>query len=673
LFAPIAPTVRVHAVGERVADDPALHPPVTVGLETVAWQHVGFGDSAIAATSYASKRLHRDRLVPVPGGAVNAALSQVIDAAPYRGRLVRLSGKLRTARHGQGQLWLRVDRAKGPGFIDDMVDQPVTSESWREVEIVAPVDDDATQIVLGTVMHGTGTVWYDDLALAARTADGTWAPIALGDGGFEDPDPIGAWHAGVSRPNRPASLEGWRVTLDHDRPATGASALRVEQATQRQTAELFAESPAAGDSVEIDLGAGLQARVPIALYSRDGHTLGDSVERARSSQATPVVNHAGYDPIAGIADVIVVWNVLGQFWPYWDLFTIDWSAELDRALAGALADRSIDQHVTTLRRLLAAAPDGHSRVRCSGEAARAYPPFVVESVGDAVVVTASADPQIARGDEIVAIDGQPIAPVVAAHEAVVSGSPQWRRAVAMTWLGLGPLEAKLALRLRRADRTFDVTVARIDRDDLAEPDGHPPIDRLGDGVYYVDLSRVSSDDVTAVIGKLASAPGVVFDVRGAPSTGEEVLAHLLTRYDDAQWLAVPHRIRPDSPTRPAAWVREGWELSPLAPHIAGRVAFVGGPFSKSYAESILGLAAYYHLGEIVGAPTAGANGNIAEIAAPTGCRAVFTGRKVTRPDGSQFHQLGVLPTISARRTIAGITAGRDEVLERALAYVRTGK
>jgi C-terminal processing protease CtpA/Prc len=84
----------------------------------------------------------------------------------------------------------------------------------------------------------------------------------------------------------------------------------------------------------------------------------------------------------------------------------------------------------------------------------------------------------------------------------------------------------------------------------------------------------------------------------------------------------------------------------------------------------MGLVDYYHLGTIVGAATAGANGDIAQISSPTGCDTTFTGRLVTRPDGSRHYLLGIQPTISVSRTIAGVAAGRDEVLDRAMAYVR---
>ena len=86
----------------------------------------------------------------------------------------------------------------------------------------------------------------------------------------------------------------------------------------------------------------------------------------------------------------------------------------------------------------------------------------------------------------------------------------------------------------------------------------------------------------------------------------------------------------------------------------------------------MALVEYYHIGEIVGAPTAGTNGDIAEVTLPSGCATTFTGRRVTRIDGRPSHLIGILPTIPAERTLAGVRSSRDEVLEKALAYVRTG-
>ena len=676
LFALIAPTVQIRHAGETFSDDSALHSASTAGVDVIAWQHKGYGDSTIA-TGYASKRLHRGLRAAQPGPRF-AALSQTIDAIPFRNSRVRLRGKLRTAHHARGQLWLRVDRGDSAGFFDNMIRHPVVSETWVQAEIVGTVDADATRITFGELNAGVGTVWYDDLELSVETKDGTWQSIEIQDGGFEAADPLNSWRPSGNTSATGGALEGWNVTIDHSLPASGASSLRIEKAVTMVTQELFEQAPAAGESVDIELGSGLRARVPLALYSKEGRTIGDDPERAQHVQATyRLPAQPGFDVLTGVADVIVLWNVLEHFWPYWSTVSLDWSGMLDAALAQALDDRDIERHVATLDRLSTGAPDGHIGVSCPGESDYGYPPFALDLAESQIIVTASADPAVKRGDVLLSIDGRPAAQRLADERALISGSPQWRALRALQRLGRGRPGSVLELRLLRDKHELDVTARRIDHSVLEDP-SHAAIAHLDDGIYYIDTSRAALMDINAEMSHLAAASGIIFDFRNPPKHNHEVLSHILARSDAPKgWEAIPLIIRPDTASAPASWEDTSNgnmpQLSVQQPHIGGRVALLIGPAAISYAESVLSLVEYYHLGEIVGSPTAGTNGDIAEIGLPTGCTTRFTGRRVTKPDGRRQHLIGIQPTIPASRTIAGILEQRDEVLEKALSSIRSAK
>jgi C-terminal processing protease CtpA/Prc len=662
LIAPFAPTVRI-----ATSDELRLATVVNmVSDEQVAWEHVGFGDSSLI-TVYASKRRHRTRTVAVPG-APAAELSQVIDATALRGARVRFRGKLRVASPGQGRLTLRVDRGDQSGFADTMAGRPVVNPEWEQVEIIGKVDLDATKVHVGTIMTGGGTVWYDSLELAVESTTGAWLPVELEDGDFEAKNALARWR-GVEND----ALEGWKVTLDHDHPASGATSLRVEPAMNTIVNELFPDAPNPGETVDVDLGSGLHARVPITLSSRRGHTLGD--DPARVSRATSFSAHPadGFDWLGGVADVIVAWNALEHFWPYWDLTAADWNAALDDALRAALSDRTVEAHQTTLRRLSAVAADGHAGTSCPGSVPRARPPFLVDVVENQVVVTATGDQAIAVGDVIVSLDGKAAADRLADGQALVSGSSQWRRTRARSQFGMGPTGSKLDLRLRRGTRELEVSVPRGSY--VLHEFARPAIERLADDTYYVDLSRAELSEIDAMATTLAAARGVVFDLRAYPNVEIGVLSYLLTRPARiSAGMAIPHVIRPDHVANAVtSWETSEDELPPREPHFRGRVAFLTGPGAISLAETMLAMVERDHLGAIVGSPTAGTNGNIAEVILPTGCRTRFTGLRVNRPDGSRFHLIGIQPTIPVGRTIAGVAAGRDEVLERGLAYVRTGQ
>ncbi len=75
----------------------------------------------------------------------------------------------------------------------------------------------------------------------------------------------------------------------------------------------------------------------------------------------------------------------------------------------------------------------------------------------------------------------------------------------------------------------------------------------------------------------------------------------------------------------------------------------------------------------IGSPTAGANGDVTVMRLPGGLRMSFTGQEVRHVDGKQLQTVGIQPQIKIRPTVAGIRAGKDELLDRALAYIASGR
>jgi C-terminal processing protease CtpA/Prc len=73
--------------------------------------------------------------------------------------------------------------------------------------------------------------------------------------------------------------------------------------------------------------------------------------------------------------------------------------------------------------------------------------------------------------------------------------------------------------------------------------------------------------------------------------------------------------------------------------------------------------------KFVGTPTAGANGDVTTLVLPGGLSMSFSGHSIRHADGRQLQRVGLVPDLLVKPTIAGIRAGRDEVLERALAWV----
>jgi C-terminal processing protease CtpA/Prc len=180
------------------------------------------------------------------------------------------------------------------------------------------------------------------------------------------------------------------------------------------------------------------------------------------------------------------------------------------------------------------------------------------------------------------------------------------------------------------------------------------ISDLENEVWYVDLTRATDKELDKALPDLASAKGIVFDMRGYPRVSAAWFSHVTrTPLSSAQW-HIPEVNRPGE----MVFERSGeWDLQPKEPYLAAKKVFLTNGGAISYAESTMGIVENYKLGEILGETTAGTNGNVNPLTLPGGYTITWTGMKVLKHDGSQHHGVGIRPTIPVSRTQAGVAAG----------------
>jgi C-terminal processing protease CtpA/Prc len=106
------------------------------------------------------------------------------------------------------------------------------------------------------------------------------------------------------------------------------------------------------------------------------------------------------------------------------------------------------------------------------------------------------------------------------------------------------------------------------------------------------------------------------------------------------------------------------------PHYKGKTVMLINELAGSQAEHSGLFFEAANGTRFIGSPTAGANGDITNFTVPGGIRITFSGHGVRHADGRQLQRVGLLPDIEVRPTIQGIREGRDEVLERAIEYLK---
>ena len=670
LFLPVAPTAVIYRTGEAPSESRMSAPEVTPGLKVVAWQHRGLGFGR-GNSPYMSVRVNRENILWTGMGA--GILTQGIDARGIRGKEIRLRAQVKASVQGAGnqaQLWLRVDREGNKmGFFDNMEDSPILSPEWREYEITGKVDEDALMVFFGAILNGNGQAWWDGFQMWVKEENKSWKPMDISNPGFEE-------ESGGQIPLYwSAQSPGYKYTVKDETPAEGKNCLLLECSSVKYSGKLYAEHPQIGEAVVKELDAGLSCRIPLALYSDDRGTRGSKNSAAFDSLVSKLESYqigrlTANLEVVHLADVIIAWNIFQHFYPYFDVLRVNWDEELTRALTAALSDANEEAFFETLSRMVAALGDGHGNVMHKSRFALAGFPIRAVWVENQLVVTASEDSQhFQRGDIIQSIDGVGSEQVLLQTEELFSGSPQWKRFKACQQFCLGEEGSPVRFKIRRGKEVLEFEVERRFRGLIAEPKA-PSIHELSKGVYYIDLDRATWDEIRPQLDALARAKGVIFDLRGYPKGNHEIICHLLTEKDTSNaWMQIPQIIYPDR-EKITGYQKMGWNLMVKEPHIEGKVIFITDGRAISYAESFLSFIEYYKLGEIVGQPTAGANGNVNPFSLPGGYMISWTGMKVQKHDGSQHHLIGIRPTVPAERTIRGIAEGRDELLERALAIVR---
>ena len=162
-----------------------------------------------------------------------------------------------------------------------------------------------------------------------------------------------------------------------------------------------------------------------------------------------------------------------------------------------------------------------------------------------------------------------------------------------------------------------------------------------------------------------NTPGVILDMRGYPVGGAFGLVGRLARPDSPPAF-VGGSVRYDG-TSASFSLEESLATEEVpGPGYAGRVVVLADGSTQSAAEHVCALLESSLDVTFVGSRTSGANGGVTRTILPGGIVVNFTGQSMRLRDGSRLQRVGIVPDVEVEPTLAGIRAGRDEVLERAV-------
>ncbi len=650
----------------------------------------------------------------------------------FGGRKLELRGWLRLEDvKGFAGLWQRQDGAGAPVQFDNMAAQKLSGTvDWKEYRVTLPLDAKARSVSFGALLSGTGRVWVDDVALLVDGRSFAEAPAPTRpttavdtDHEFDDGSRIDAV------PLTPAQVEHL-VTLGkvwgfvkYRHPRVTAAQVHWDYELFRVLPRVLAVKDRAGANAAIDawlakLGDPPPCE-PCAQATADPHllprlewigeraVLGDALARRLATiharrdadgeqhyvfrppggvGNASFSNELGYsgpkEPDAGyrMLGVYRFWNIVESWFPYRDVMGEDWDSVLAEFIPRAFAAEMGNDYALVMMELVARVHDGHANLWSStalrppvGECLVPVPlrfvdgQFIVDELPD----TAALDPAgLLPGDAIVAVDGSPVADQVPRWLPYYGASNEEaaRRDIARA-LTRGPC-GPVRIRRDRSGRLEEITLLRVKRPEPMAPMTHDrPGDtfrRVSDDLAYLKLSTVRAEDAEDYVRQAEGARLLVIDVRNYPNDFVVFALgqHLVAAKTEFVTFTAADLANPGT----FAWTPP-LALEPKEPRFTGRIALLVDETTQSSAEYTT-LALRTAPGAIVvGSTTAGADGNVSGVPLPGGLSGMISGLGVFTADRRPTQRIGIVPDVVIRPTRAGLSAGRDEVLEAAVERV----
>lgn len=390
--------------------------------------------------------------------------------------------------------------------------------------------------------------------------------------------------------------------------------------------------------------------------------------------------HRGYRLLA----LCRYWNIVEYFFPYKYAIGEPWPAVLAEFVPRVVAAPDAEAYHLTMLALIARIHDTHATLMRDPILQRYWggyqAPVRLVFVGEQPVVAqlypaAGPDYPLERGDVITHVGPVPVARWIRAHEALVPASNRAAQLRNMAGLLLRGATDEVPLHVLRAGQSVVVVAPR-------RPPGAgwaAPRPASADSCYrlvqpdigYLDLGTVRKAQLPHIMRSFQATKGLILDQRNYPT---EFMVYALTPYLLAKSTAFAQITAPDL-QYPGQFGKKAPLVIPVPqqrelPAYAGRVIILVNELTQSSAEFTAMALRAVPGAVVLGSTTAGADGNISnDIFLPGGMVTRITGLGVYYPTGGETQRVGIVPDVVVTPSIEGLKAGRDEVLEQAMALL----
>jgi len=381
------------------------------------------------------------------------------------------------------------------------------------------------------------------------------------------------------------------------------------------------------------------------------------------------------------------WNAVQYFFPYKKDIGEDWNKVLDEMIIPFRDAGDTLAYQAAIWQLAARINDSHGVGVCAPYVpscgsplfgVRMAPLSLQWTEKETVVVRLGSDSlcrvdDIRVGDIIKKIDGRTPQQIIDANWLYIGGSTErgrYRNNVATLLHGNSPVADVV---IERDGKLMEKKIHRYPWEEIKPwmtPSKEGMWKMLEEGVGYIHMGRLKQDSIKEIMNALKDTRAIVLDIRNYPQgTAQQLSRYTHPKATPFVYATVPQTDRPGLFEKSKDFLCGTQNKQPYK----GKLILLVNESTQSHAEFSTMLLQTAPAVVTIGNQTAGADGNVSTIVFPGGYSTMMSGLGVYYPDGTPTQRVGVRVDITVTPTLAAVLKGRDEIQERALQYIHTGK
>ena len=377
-----------------------------------------------------------------------------------------------------------------------------------------------------------------------------------------------------------------------------------------------------------------------------------------------------------------LWNVIEYYAPYRAVTLHPWNEVLSTYIPLMGVETDGRRFARLYMRLIRELNDGHAYAPVEmlfGQ--RMLPVWPLQAEGR-LFVGYSGDSLLERGDEVLAIDGEPISERLELLREYASRSNEASLRKALRFYGLRTRRDTAEVVRCRAGACDTLRVATVPYGSVSplyDPAQlvQPPFRLLADSVGYIYAGTFSREHLAEVVQTLPRTRALIIDLRTYPLNVDGALIALagqsLRTEPVVAWQTLHQTLAlPGLFFRQEQWLDNGFEegAARCTEPYKGRVILLVDEITQSNPEFQAMALQSCPQTLTIGSPTSGADGDIVSLPLPGGLMTYFSGIGIFYPDGTPTQTVGVRLDVEVDDTVESLQTGRDLVLEKALELAR---